>query len=386
PKETEIKRLEKIVNKIAIADNSLEQALCEDADRGIWHPGETGKVQKDIYQRYQIFLNLQQALELLAIREPESTTKAETIANSTPQTQPKITNSSLLLGLPTYPEVEGYSSKRTLPEFSLKSFTGSQSLEHQGEGHLLTVAPTGTGKGRTAIIPNLLHYQGSTVVIDPKGENYAVTSRHRRKMGQQVIKLDPFGVVDNKSDRLNPFDIFNLENADLETDAQMLAELLATGNEGTREPFWDIGAKGLYSGMIAHIASYYNKSDRNLDTVCTILFDEDVIESLKTIVNHFEGRMNQMAYSEIASFLAMPETGTRPSVYAVANSYIKALMSDRVMRTLSNSSFALKDVVAGKPISIYIIIPPDKLKSHQTLLRLWIGTLFKAFTSRRQIP
>ena len=39
-----------------------------------------------------------------------------------------------------------------------------------GESHLLTVAPTRTGKATMQIIPNLLHYKGSAVVLDPKGE------------------------------------------------------------------------------------------------------------------------------------------------------------------------------------------------------------------------
>lgn len=38
------------------------------------------------------------------------------------------------------------------------------------ESHLLTVAPTGAGKGRSTIIPTLLTYPGAAVVVDPKGD------------------------------------------------------------------------------------------------------------------------------------------------------------------------------------------------------------------------
>ncbi|NJO99220.1 MAG: type IV secretory system conjugative DNA transfer family protein [Pleurocapsa sp. CRU_1_2] len=293
--------------------------------------------------------------------------------------------SLLLLGISTYSEMEGYSTHNE-KDAGLKSVIGRESVGHGGEGHLLTVAPTGSGKGRTAIIPNLLHYKGSVVVIDPKGENYAVTSRYRRQMGHQVIKLDPFGVIDSESDRLNPFDIFRLKNADLETDAQVLAELLTTGNKSFKEPFWDLSAKGLYSGLISHVQTLYPHQQRNLNSVRKLLINQDVTIGLAKILDNFGDRMNQMAHDEIAAFLMMPEQNTKPSVLATAVSYIKFMMSDRVARTLENSSFSLNDVVAGKPLSIYIIIPPDKLKSHQALLRLWIGTLFKAFTSRRQIP
>src|SRR5436190_1431125 len=60
-------------------------------------------------------------------------------------------------------------------------------LTYSGDGHLMTVAPTGAGKGVGLIIPALLTYPGSVIVTDIKGENYQVTARYRRQMGQQVV-------------------------------------------------------------------------------------------------------------------------------------------------------------------------------------------------------
>src|SRR5680860_118280 len=45
--------------------------------------------------------------------------------------------------------------------------------------HALIVAPAGRGKTTGFVIPNLLTYQGSTVVLDVKGENFEATARHR---------------------------------------------------------------------------------------------------------------------------------------------------------------------------------------------------------------
>src|SRR5438309_6506 len=67
-----------------------------------------------------------------------------------------------------------------------------QPMLYDSDAHLITVAPTRSGKGRGVIVPNLLHYAGPAVVLDPKGENYQVTARRRREMGQTVVKLDPF--------------------------------------------------------------------------------------------------------------------------------------------------------------------------------------------------
>ncbi len=84
------------------------------------------------------------------------------------------------------------------------------------ESHLLTLAPTGAGKGRNAIIPACLSWPGSMVVIDPKGEATRVTARRRREMGQEVRVLDPFGVTTKESDSLNPLDILPLTDMNVE--------------------------------------------------------------------------------------------------------------------------------------------------------------------------
>jgi type IV secretion system protein VirD4 len=44
------------------------------------------------------------------------------------------------------------------------------------------------------------------------------------------------------------------------------------------------------------------------------------------------------------------------------------------------------DVIDGKPLTIFIIIPPNKLESHRSLLRLWLGVLLMALTMRRKPP
>lgn len=60
--------------------------------------------------------------------------------------------------------------------------------------HMITVAGSRAGKGVSVIIPNLIFYPGSVLVIDPKGELASITARRRaRDLKQKVFVLDPFG-------------------------------------------------------------------------------------------------------------------------------------------------------------------------------------------------
>ena len=58
--------------------------------------------------------------------------------------------------------------------------------------HIVTVAGNRAGKSSSVLIPNLLRYPASMVVLDPKGELAMATAAHRQRMGQKVYVLDPF--------------------------------------------------------------------------------------------------------------------------------------------------------------------------------------------------
>jgi type IV secretion system protein VirD4 len=83
-----------------------------------------------------------------------------------------------------------------------KDDKANQLIAFSGEGHMLTVAKTGAGKGVSVVIPNLLHYKGSAVVIDPKGENFLKTHFHREngfgEKNHEISLVDPFGEVSNQ--------------------------------------------------------------------------------------------------------------------------------------------------------------------------------------------
>ncbi|MCK7497169.1 MAG: type IV secretory system conjugative DNA transfer family protein [Comamonadaceae bacterium] len=64
-------------------------------------------------------------------------------------------------------------------------------------------APTRSGKGVGVVIPNLLNWPDSVVVLDIKGENYDITAGYRAAHGQAVYAFSPFD-EDARSHRWNP--------------------------------------------------------------------------------------------------------------------------------------------------------------------------------------
>ncbi len=261
----------------------------------------------------------------------------------------------------------------------------SQPILYDGDSHLLTIAPTGSGKGRGAIIPNLLRYGGPMIVIDPKGENYHVTARYRRSLGQRVHVLDPFGVVTTETARLNPFDVFDLPGAQLDADSEMLAEMMAGGVQSLKDPFWDISASSLISGLIAYIAAHGAPHERHFGSFRSLLWSDFVYRIAKVLDERED--LHPFVRAEFEGFLGISADITRGGIIATAFTHGHVLKSDAVLRSLqSPSTIDLEAVIRGEPMTLYLIIPPTKLDSHKSLLRLWIGTLLLALMQRRTRP
>ncbi len=261
-------------------------------------------------------------------------------------------------------------------------------LTYAGDGHLLTVAPTGAGKGVGAIIPALLTYPGSVIVTDIKGENYQVTARRRREMGQQVVVLDPFGLVTAKdrADKMNPFDLFNVPGSDPESDAEMLAAQLAVGHEFSTDRYWEDTGRGLVSGLVADVATSSPPEKRNLVTLRELLYNDDLDYTLAVALDTRKKTMSPLARDEFVAYLAAPSDKTRPCIRTTATTFVKCLGSTAVSRSLERSTFELNDLLHNKPMTIYLVLPPEKLHSHRALLRLWVVTLMTVVMRRTRLP
>lgn len=140
-------------------------------------------------------------------------------------------------------------------------------LHYGGAAHLLTMAPTRSGKGVGTIIPNLLLLDRSVICIDPKGENARVTARTRAKKGD-VWCLDPFDVSGRPAARYNPLAWLDATSPDLAEDAQTVADALVHDAPGqSSEAHWNEEAKALIAGIILHTVVHEPLSRATLATV-----------------------------------------------------------------------------------------------------------------------
>lgn len=172
--------------------------------------------------------------------------------------------------------------------FGRSAYDSDWKVGQTDDRHILTIASTGGGKGRSAIIPNLLTWPGSVLVIDPKGTNAAVTAARRGMgggrvtefMGQEVHVFDPFGVLANQgieSASFNPLALLDPTGERIAEDIWAIADAIVVQEAG--DPHWNESAFNLITGLIAHIITQEPFENRNLGRLRDLLTSSDLMPS-----------------------------------------------------------------------------------------------------------
>lgn len=253
------------------------------------------------------------------------------------------------------------------------------------EAHCLVVAPTGAGKGRGLVIPNLLQWPHSAIVVDIKGEAAQATARYRRSLGQRVVVLDPFRRVSDGSDALNPLDWLSGNADELADNATTLSETLTGHATSTKEPFWDHLANDFVAGLIALASSERDPAKRSLSAVFDMLTHDDPEYALAVRLD-VEKDMHPFAYRQIAGYLHHETDKVRPSVRSTAQQHLRIFVNPLVRRVMSQTTFALDELEDGAPVTVYLVLPANRLLSHAPVLRVWLTVLLGCIAERKAQP
>lgn len=259
--------------------------------------------------------------------------------------------------------------------------------------HATTIAGSRSGKGKNVIIPNLLTWKGSVLVIDTKGINAAVTARSRKEMGQKVYIVDPFEIL--KKDFLEKFDKsetdgFNpltalidrlKEDPDgknkkrIREDIGVLADSLIISEENEKGSHWEQGAKTVLAGLIAHLIS----SPKFRDKKPTLQMMRDL---LATDFDKLPELLDDLSQNREAGGLAR-DAGTRLTrgigtdeilnILSNADKHSEFISSEAIQNVLSKESFKFSELKENLT-TIYLVIPPELLDEHRRFIRMFINS------------
>jgi len=256
-------------------------------------------------------------------------------------------------------------------------------VTYSGDGHLITFAPTGTGKTSGPVITNALKHPGQLIVLDMKGEVFAATAQARREMGQEVYVVDLRD--DGVEGSLNPLDLAVRSGTDIAATARSFAAEMIERGSDERDRFWNDWAETMIAGSTAWLLADRPAEERRLSALFDLFTNDDVVFKLASMLDHKKVGY-RAARAAFVSFLQLPDQNTRPSVLGTVQSHLRLFDSDLARRVTDSTTMDLDAFVAGEPMSLYIIVPPARLHAYSPLLRLWLSGLILLLTQRKEKP
>ena len=251
-------------------------------------------------------------------------------------------------------------------------------LHYTGNRHLLTVAPTRSGKGVAAILLNLLTYLGSAVIVDPKGENAMISAARRGPgnvqynipgMKQKVHIVDPWGITGLPVSCFNPLDWLKQDDPDISENAMMLADSIIVPSAGGEDRFWDEEAKALLMGILLYVALDAAEQDnRHLGRVRDIVTSSE--EKFMDVMERMAASTNPIVVTT-AERTAAKEPKLRSNVIAALQSHTHFLDSPRIRDSVRTSDFRFEDLKTSR-MTVYLVLPADRLKTFGRWLRLLV--------------
>jgi type IV secretion system protein VirD4 len=245
-------------------------------------------------------------------------------------------------------------------------------LEFSGSGGLITIAPSGAGKTQCFVIPNLLEWRGSALVLDVKGDAYAATAAWRARHVGPVYRLDPSDLA--RSHTYNPLACVGAKPEQLWTDAQELAKLMMPATRG--EPFYTSRARDVLVAAVGYVCSRNAPAARSFKQVHTVFSGSDWDEWVRSLINQTE----LMPLRQLGRSFEHMKRKTRDSVLRTAQSYVSDWQGERIEKLCARADWTPSELRTSAA-TIYLCISPRDLEQLAPLVRVILAQHLQLLTA-----
>jgi type IV secretion system protein VirD4 len=229
-------------------------------------------------------------------------------------------------------------------------------LTFGGSEHCIVEAPTRSGKGVGIVIPNLLSWQESVVVLDVKRENWDATAGFRQKFGQAVYLFNPTD-PEGRTARYNPLGYIDRANPDqVVIELQKIATMLFVAPE-RGEPFWTDSARTAFVGVGAYLA--VTDLPFTIGSIYRLMTTGDTRGYFRKVLDDRALNLSQGCRNALADFTSGADN-TFAGIVQTVTSKLSLWLNPRVDAATEESDFDLREL-RTKLMSIYLGVSPDEL-------------------------
>ncbi|WP_425518743.1 type IV secretory system conjugative DNA transfer family protein [Pseudoxanthomonas winnipegensis] len=267
---------------------------------------------------------------------------------------------------------------------------GGKLVRLPGQQFVILAAPTRSGKGVGIVIPNLLDYAESVVVLDIKQENFELTSGWRKSQGHEVYLFNPFA-EDRRTHRWNPLTYVSRDPAFRVSDLMSIAAMLYPDG-ADEQKFWVSQARNAFMAFALFL--FENHDDEvatgfpfssgppTLGRIYRLSSGDGT--DLKTYLRGLASRkfLSDNARSAFSNLLSQADE-TFASIMGTLKEPLNAWINPVLDAATSGDDFLLTDL-RKKKMSIYVGIQPNKLAESRLIVNLFFSQIINLNT--RELP
>jgi len=253
-------------------------------------------------------------------------------------------------------------------------------LRLSGQQFVILAAPTRSGKGVGVVIPNLLDYRESAVVLDIKQENFDLTSGWRKSIGHEIYLFNPFA-EDRRSHRWNPMTYVSSDPSFRVSDLQSISAMLYPDGDD-KDKFWTSQARNAFLAFTLYLfeqADALPGSPKPTLGQVLRLSSGDGTELKPYLQKLAEASfLSAQARTAFAGLLSQADV-TFASIIGSFREPLNPWLNPVLDAATSGDDFRLDDV-RRKRMTIYVGIQPNKLAESRLIVNLFFSQLINVNT------
>lgn len=241
-------------------------------------------------------------------------------------------------------------------------------LRNDGDQHVMLIGSPGQGKSRGFVIPSMMSFEGSQVVLDMSGELFEETSGYLKDKGYETFLLAPGSKF---TDGYNPLDLISDDPRQRITDLQKLTQMLLPERlRSDSSDFWEESARILLTAMLAFVLECPDtrKSLSELYRILNSMSDERT--AIVQLLENYETVLSDQTRMQLAKFAGRHEKlgeGIAAEIVAKLN-----FLQNPLVEAMTSITTIPIERIRRRKMVIYIQADWNAMQIYERLISMFI--------------